>query len=110
VQPALGTAQVTWATKIPAGAAQVVYRFLDSAAQNRQQGGEKSDPEEIRLADFPFESAVVYECSAQRHWVTIEDLAIPEAAVELQVVALSRVCEDRQCRTLASPIARYPLP
>lgn len=110
VQPQVETAQVTWATKIPAGASQALYRFLDSQAVNQQRNAEGTPPTEIRARDFPFESAVFYERSAKRHRITIDALSIPEVAVQLQVIALSRVCEDGKCKTHCSPIARLSLP
>ncbi len=103
VQERLNTAQVTWGTKIPTGASQVLYRFLDSNAVERRPTGTRDRPAEVRADGFPFETPVAYERSAKRHWIEIENLAIPESAAELQVVALSRALVDGQCKTLCSP-------
>ncbi len=110
LQPRFRTAQVTWATKIPAGASQVLYRFLDSEAVNQRQQGKQRTPAKIRTADYPFESRVFYERSARRHWIEINGLSIPEAAVEVDVVALSRVCENGKCSTLCSPQTKMAVP
>jgi len=110
VQPKFRTAQVTWGTKLPAGASQVLYRFLDSQAVNQEAQGKETAPTEIRIAHFPFESPVMYERSARRHRIEIENLVMPEEAVELQVVALSRVCEDGNCKTICSQLTKRALP
>ncbi|MHC4180025.1 MAG: hypothetical protein ACYSWU_21180, partial [Planctomycetota bacterium] len=115
VQPELNTAQVTWRSKTPGGAAQVLYRFLDSKAVARQQlaeqdGAEAKEPVRIRTADFPSQSPVHYERSATSHWVEIEQLSIPEDAVEMQAVALSRVLLDGNCTTLFAPPVKIKLP
>ena len=104
VQAAARTGQITWGTTIPAGAAQVLYRFLDAEAVNKQQEGA-----DLRSADFPFNSPVYYERSAKRHWVSLTDLRAPDHAVELQALALARVCEEHTCRTLSSALLRHKL-
>lgn len=108
IQPAFKTSQVTWRTKVPAGAAQVLYRFLDSDAVTNQPKDEK-EPTRVRTAGFPFQTPVVYERSATSHRVEIENLTIPESAVELQVVALSRALIEGECKTLCSPLVRTKL-
>jgi len=108
IQPALKTSQVTWRTEGPAGAAQVLYRFLDSDAVTHQPKDEK-EPTQVRTAGFPFETPVVYERSVTSHRVEIENLTIPESAVELQVVALSRALIEGECKTLCSPLVRTKL-
>ncbi|MBN1419144.1 MAG: metallophosphoesterase [Planctomycetes bacterium] len=106
VQPEMHTAQVTWGTKIPAGAAQVLYRFLDSEAQNHVRRG----PGALRRSgDFPFATPVAYERSASRHRVAIDGLSIPEEAVEMEVIALSRVCDGGACETISSAPIPYRL-
>ena len=107
-QPGLTTAQVTWRTDVPAGAAQVLYRFLDSGDVTNQPKAAK-EPTIVRTAEFPFETPVVYERSATSHWIEIENLDVPESAVELQVAALSRVLVGNECKTLCSPVARAKL-
>jgi hypothetical protein len=107
-QPKHRTAQVTWLTKtIPTGASQVLYRFVDAKAAEK----EKTDKPvtSVRLKDFPYESPVVYERSATWHRVELTDFKIPKSAVELQVVALSRALINGECRTLCSPVAKIPL-
>jgi hypothetical protein len=103
-QPQFQTAQVTWGTKLPAGASQVVYRFLDSEAVSRHREAKETTPDAIRISEFPFESEVFYERSAKRHRVEISPFSIPEEAAEVHLVTLSRICEDCVCRTLCSPI------
>ncbi len=105
-QPRFRMAQVTWGTKLPAGASQVVYRFLDSEAVNQELQVKEQTRDAIRISEFPFESPVFYERSAERHRVEIEPFSIPEEAVEVQLVALSRVCENGVCGTLCSSITK----
>lgn len=108
VQPELKTAQVTWRSKAPAGAAQVLYRFLDSEAVTHQSESEQ-DPSTVRTGDFPFESVVAYESSATSHWIELDPVRIPESAVELQAVGLSRICVEGECETHCSPLGRLKL-
>lgn len=108
VQPALETAQVTWRSKAPAGASQVLYRFLDEQAVTHQPESKKGPPT-MHAAGFPFESVVEYERSATSHWIEIDPISIPDSAVELQAVGLSRVCVDAECRTQCSPLGRLKL-
>ncbi len=105
VPSSLKTMQVTWGSKIPAGASQVLYRFLDSAAVTHQPK-EGATP---TSTDFPRASPVQYERSTRRHWITCTNLSVPEAAVAVHVVALSRVCEKGTCRTLSSNVATFKL-
>jgi hypothetical protein len=105
-QPRLRTAQVTWGTKLPAGASQVMYRFLDSEAVNQERQVKEQTPEAIRISEFPFESPVFYERSEKWHRVEVAPFSIPAEAVEVQVVALSRVCENGVCKTLCSSITK----
>lgn len=77
---------------------------------DRLAGAQKRAPAKIRTADYPFESRVFYERSAKRHWIEINELSIPEAAVELEVVAFCRVCENGKCRTLCSRQTKMALP
>ena len=91
-----------------AGAAQVLYRFLDSDAVTNQPKDEK-EPIQVCTDGFPFQTPVIYERSATSHRVEIESLTIPESAVELQAVALSRVVIDGECKTLCSPLGRAKL-
>lgn len=106
VRPKLRAAQVVWKTPVPAGAAQVLYRFLDSQAVNHLGWGEKNQPSEVRLSDFPFETPVVYERAAKDHWVSIEKLDFPAHAAELHIVALARTVIDGRCQTVCSPVVR----
>jgi hypothetical protein len=106
LQPSFRTVQVTWGSTVPAGAAQVCYRFMDSEAVTHTKLGAAEAPSPIAVADFPFMSPVMYERAARRHWITIEDVTVPETAVELQVIALSRVCIQGTCTTLCSTVVR----
>lgn len=108
VLPEQRSAQVTWRTKLPAGASQVLYRFLDSEAVSHQPA-EQKEPKQIAVDTFPFESPVVYEDGVTSHWIEIQDLGIPEAAIEMQAVILSRVTIDGAGRTLCSPMERITL-
>jgi hypothetical protein len=105
VQRAAKSMQVTWGSTLPAGASQVLYRFLDSEAVP-QQPKEGLTP---RSGDFPFASPVHYEHSTTRHWISCENVSIPEAAVAVQAVALSRVCEEGTCKTLSSKAVTFKL-
>lgn len=107
VQRELRTAQLTWDTPVPCGASQVLYRFLDSEAVNHLPDG--GSPETVRTDGFPFETPVAYERAERTHWMEIELAAIPDAAEELQAVALSRAVIDEECRTLCSPPVRFKL-
>jgi hypothetical protein len=104
IQPDLGTAQVTWRTKMPAGAAQVLYRFLDSEAVNHQAREDGPDATTVRGAGFPLKTPVVYERSVTSHWVEIEPCEVPDAAEQIQAVALSRALIEGKCQTLCSPV------
>ena len=101
VQRHLNAVEVTWKTRLPAGASQVLYRLLDSEAVNRQ--GDRR-PARVRISDFPFETPVVYERSAHWHHVSIGDLVVPDAAEKLELVLLSRVLVGDECRTVCSPV------
>jgi hypothetical protein len=105
IQPEFDTAQVTWRTKMPAGAAQVLYRFFDSGDVTNQPRHEK-EPTQVRTDGFPFHSPVVYERSITSHHIEIQNLSIPESAVEMQLVALSRALIDGEGKTLCSPLVR----
>lgn len=104
-RPALRTVQATWGSAVPAGASQICFRFMDSEAVTYTKLGAADAPAPIVLAEFPFASPVMYERAARRHWITIEDVTVPETAVEIQVIALSRVCIEGTCTTLCSPVA-----
>ncbi len=104
VQPNLDTAQVTWRTPVPGGAAQVMYRFLDSDAVTNQPATDKPGTKRVHTEAFPLETPVHYERSTMAHTVGIEKLSIPESAVELQVVALSRAVIDGRPVTLVSTV------
>jgi len=108
VQPEHKTAQVTWRTKIPSGVSQVLYRFLDTDAVAGRSKDEK-EPTKVQTADFVFETPVIYERSATSHRVEIANLTVPQSAVELEVVALSRALIDGECKTLCSPCGRVKL-
>ena len=108
IQPALETVQVTWRTKMPAGGAQVLYRFFDSGDVTNQPRAEK-EPTQVRTDGFPFHSPVVYERSATSHRIYIANLSIPESAVQLQVVALSRALIEDECQTLCSPLVHVKI-
>lgn len=104
-QPDHKTAQVTWTTKVATGASQVIYRFLDAEAAARE--GEA--PTAIRLADYPFETSVVYERSETSHWTEIADFEPPADAAAVEVVMLSRALVDGECKTLCSAPRRLAL-
>ena len=108
LHPDLDAGQVSWATEVPAGASQVVYRFLAPDDVNRRLDNPGVLPETLEA--FPLETPVGYETSALRHTVAIEDLAPPETAVEVEVVALSRALVDGRPMTLASLPVAAPLP
>jgi hypothetical protein len=96
-QPGLKTLQVTWTTKVPAGAVQAIYRFLDAKTVVEQ-----APPTEIRLADYPFETPVAYERNESSHWIELSDFTPPADAARVEVVALSRALVDGKCVTLCS--------
>jgi hypothetical protein len=103
VHPELNCAQVSWKTEIPAGASQLLYRFIsDDAAANNP------DTNDIRSADFLFETPVVYEKSASFHRIAIERPEIRSAS-KLQLVALCRALVDGRCTTLCSPLINLSL-
>jgi hypothetical protein len=109
VHPRHATAQVTWGTRIPTGASQVLFRF---AGGESTRGEGNTGPESVpgvRPSAFPFESPVVYERSARRHWIELTDLRPPPDASQLEVVALSRALVDGACITISSPVAAVPL-
>jgi len=106
IQPWLGTAQVTWASKIPAGASQVVYRLVPSAEAAEQSTSKPAKVAVLRSADFPFETPVVYERSAKRHCVQIELPPQAKMGRVLEVVAMSRMLIDGRCVTLSSAPVR----
>lgn len=104
VQRHLNTAQLTWRTKMPTGASQVLYRFVTGVPGEGEVATEPGRSVDTR--DFPFETPVVYERSARERRIEIEALNIPDHAVELHAVALSRAVIDGQCQTLCSPVVR----
>ena len=63
----------------------------------------------IGPGEHRFETPVGYERSEKCHWIEIRPLKIPDSAVELQVVALSRAVIDGECRTMCSPLAKFKL-
>lgn len=93
----LDGAEFTWFTPMPAGASQVLYRFLDSEAVTHFE-----EPATLREDEFPLESPVVYERRARHHHVSIEAMDIPDDAVELHAVVVSRALVEGECRTYAS--------
>lgn len=97
----LGSAEVTWTTPMPCGAAQVLYRFLDSEAVNHFK-----QPDTLQEHMFPLESPVFYERGATQHRVALDQIKIPAQAVEMHAVALSRALMDGQCRTFASDLIK----
>jgi len=114
LQPELNTAQLTWRSKLPVGATQVLYRFLDAKAVAQRpdvpESAEVKEPVGLRAGDFPFESPVHYERSVVNQCVEIGIRPIPKDAVELHAVALSRVLLDGKCTTLCSSPVTIALP
>ena len=100
--PEARSAQITWRTKAPAGASQVLYRFLKEgdlvSSKQAQPAG----------THFDFETLVVYEDSERFHRVEIENTRLETADV-LEFVALSRTLIDGQCITLCSSPVRIKL-
>ena len=74
-----------------------------------RQSKDEKEPTKVRSADFLFETPVVYERSATSHRVEITNLTVPQSAVELQVVALSRALSDGECKTRCSSLGRTKL-
>lgn len=105
VHPDLNTALITWKTSIPCGAAQVLYRFMDSEAMNHMK--ENEAPAE---SAFPLESPVQYERGESFHHIEIQDFRPPDQALELQWIVLSRALVEGECKTLASALNRLRLP
>jgi hypothetical protein len=100
-QPALKTAQVTWRTKVPAGASQALYSFLNAEAlEAENMAGDAW--EGIPLAGFKLETPVVYERNETSHWIEITGFKPPADAVAIEIVALSRALVDGECKTLCS--------
>ncbi len=110
VQSHLARTEVTWTTRLPAGASQVLYRTLDAKEDRLDPPATKQDGKAFPSGIYPLETPVVYERSATTHRIEIAPFSPPAAAVALEVVALSRCLVDRECRTLASIPVRVPLP
>ena len=102
-QPEHSTAQVTWKTKMPSGASQLLYRFRawDAVAPDKADNVPRS-------RDFLFETPVMYEKSASLHRMEIKHPEIQSAST-LEFVALSRTLVDGQCVTLCSPVVSINL-
>lgn len=109
IHPRQSTCEVTWATKVPAGASQVLYRLLDEAAVGRWEAEGENAAAALSSADLSAASPVVYERGARRHWIQLAGFLPTPGAIELQVIALSRALIDGECTTLASPVKRVPL-
>jgi hypothetical protein len=101
-QPDHKTLQATWTTKVPAGASQVIYRFLEAQPAMRVTAA-ATPVTEVRLADYSVETPVAYERSETSHWIEIPDFQPPADAAAIEAVFLSRALVDGQCTTLCSP-------
>jgi hypothetical protein len=113
VQREARTAQLTWGTKAACGTVQALLRLHDAEAQSRarrlEEKADKSGEWKLLESDYPLASLVRYEQVSKRHWVEIQDLEIPAGAVEVEAIALSRICEGKACSTIASRPARASL-
>jgi hypothetical protein len=110
VQKEARTAQVTWGTKAACGTVQALLRLHDAEAQGRArrlaEKAEKSGEWKLLESDYPIASPVDYGQVSKRHRVEIRDLEIPPEAVEVEAIALSRICEGKVPSTIASRPAR----